>query len=115
MMQLKESVCDHSEGLSMMVEDGGSNLSAGQRQLVCAARAILKKTRILLIDEATANADGETDAAIQAMLFEKIKDRTVVTIAHRLNTVERSDRIVLVEKGRITKFDHPSKILSECQ
>ena len=113
MVQLKESVRDHPEGLSMVVDDGGNNLSAGQCQLVCAARAILKKTRILLIDEATANVDGETDAAIQEMLFEKIKDRTVLTIAHRLNTVERSDRIVVVEKGRIAKFDHPSTILSE--
>ena len=112
-VQLKNLAVDHPAGLLLPVDGGGTNLSAGQRQLVCAARAILKKTKVLLIDEATASVDGETETAVQEMLLERIRDRTVLTIAHRLNTVMRSDRIVVVEMGRIVKFDSPSNVLRE--
>ncbi|UJR18265.1 hypothetical protein I4U23_005168 [Adineta vaga] len=94
-VQLKKLVMNHSDGLLLLLTGSSFNLSTGQCQLICAARAFLKKSKILLIDEATANVDPETDSLIQKVLTEKFQDRTVLTIAHRLNSVVRSDRILV--------------------
>ena len=91
-VHLKQFVATHSAGLLMEIADSGSNLSVGQCQLINIARAILKKSKILLIDEATANVDQMTDDLIQKALYENFQDRTVLIIAHRLNTVARCDR-----------------------
>ncbi|CAM1305331.1 ABCC4 (predicted) [Pycnogonum litorale] len=86
---------------------GKTNLSFGQSQLICLARAILKKNRILVLDEATSNVDHCTDALIQQTIRSKFEECTVLTIAHRLNTVLDSDRILVMDEGNIIEFDSP--------
>ncbi|CAF4227207.1 unnamed protein product [Adineta steineri] len=109
-VQLKSLVRNHHDGIHLLVAESGANLSAGERQLICVARAILKKSHILLIDEATANVDYATDKMIQEVIADKFRDRTILTIAHRLNTVANSDRILMLEQGEVAHFDSPSNI-----
>ena len=85
-------------------------MSAGEQQLICVARAILKKSHILLIDEATANVDHSTDRMIQKVIADKFRDRTILTIAHRLHTVANSDRILMLEHGEVAYYDVPANI-----
>ncbi|CAF3150151.1 unnamed protein product [Rotaria sp. Silwood2] len=108
--QLQQLARNHPDGLSQLVAESGSNLSAGERQLICVARAILKKSRILLIDEATAHVDHATDNMIQNVIADKFRDRTILTIAHRLNTIANSDRILMLQQGEVAFFDVPSNI-----
>ncbi|CAM4855736.1 unnamed protein product [Rotaria socialis] len=110
-VQLKHIISNNSEGLHQLVAESGSNFSTGQCQLLCVARAILKQSKILMIDEATANVDQTTDSLIQNVIAEKFKDRTILTIAHRLNTVAKSDRIIVMHQGKILDFDVPQNIL----
>ncbi|CAF3739291.1 unnamed protein product [Rotaria sp. Silwood1] len=110
-VQLKSMASHHPAGLLMPVAESGSNLSIGQCQLICVCRAILKSSKILLIDEATANVDNDTDQMLQSIIAEITKNRTVLTIAHRLNTVIGSDRLLAVDNGMIVDFDVPNKVL----
>eukprot|EP01035_Chromulina_nebulosa_P019561 gene19561-25461_t len=87
------------------VAEGGDNFSAGQRQLICIARAILRHPKILVLDEATASIDNETDALVQTMVREQFKQSTVLTIAHRLHTIIDSDRIMVLDAGNLIEFD----------
>ena len=92
------------------VEDGGQNYSVGQRQLFCLSRALLRRPKLLVLDEATANVDVQTDERIQSILLSEFKGCTVVTIAHRLNTIRDSDYVLVMDGGRVAEFDSPKKL-----
>lgn len=98
-------------GLNSRVLERGSNFSTGQRQLVCLARAILRANKILMMDEATANVDPQTDKLIQTTIREKFRSCTVLTVAHRLNTVIDSDRVLVMDNGTVVEYDYPWKLL----
>lgn len=101
-------------GLLVPISEGGSNLSAGQRQLMCLARALAKKNcKVLILDEATANVDVDTDSIVQQTIRSAFEDRTILTIAHRLNTIIDSDRIIVLEQGRVKEFDTPANLLKD--
>ncbi|XP_020706768.2 probable multidrug resistance-associated protein lethal(2)03659 [Athalia rosae] len=100
-------------GLESNVAEGGSNLSVGQRQLVCLARAIVRKNKILILDEATANVDPYTDELIQKTIRVKFVNCTVLTVAHRLNTVMDSDKVLVMDAGTVVEFDHPHILLQK--
>lgn len=95
------------------MSEGGSNFSVGQRQLVCLARAILRNNKILVLDEATANVDPHTDTLIQQTIRKKFADCTVLTIAHRLNTVMDSDKVIVMDAGTLREFDYPYILLQD--
>lgn len=102
-----------SDGLSHQIVSNGENMSAGQKQLICLARTLLKKTKILILDEATANIDNQTDSYIQSVIKKHFKNCTVMTIAHRLDTVINCDRIVVLSHGSIVESGKPQDLLRE--
>ncbi|KAG0098274.1 hypothetical protein BGZ93_000582 [Podila epicladia] len=111
---LKSYISTLSEGLSTTIENGGENMSLGQRQLMSLARAMLaKNTHILCLDEATAAIDIETDNAIQRALRREFSNCTVLTIAHRINTIMDSDRILVLDHGRVAEYDTPQALLQK--
>jgi len=112
-VQLAEVIAVLPGGLEEKVAEGGENFSQGQRQLLCIARSLLRKPKILVMDEATASIDNATDAAIQEMIRENFADATVLTIAHRLNTIMDSDRVLVLDDGRIAEFDTPAALLQK--
>ena len=101
------------KGLDATITEGGSNLSVGQRQLLCLARALLKQNRVLVLDEATANVDQETDELIQKTIKTNFADFTVLTIAHRLNTIIDMDKVLVLDAGEVMEFDAPHILLSK--
>ena len=100
------------QGLKYDITEGGDNLSIGQRQLMCLARALLRKTKILVLDEATANVDLETDDLIQKTIRKEVRECTVMTIAHRLNTIIDYDKVLVLNQGQVVEYDCPSILLS---
>ncbi|XP_046714407.1 ATP-binding cassette sub-family C member 10, partial [Silurus meridionalis] len=97
-------------GLDAAVGERGKSLSVGQRQLMCLARALLTEANILCIDEATASVDHKTDMLLQKTIRERFKHKTVLTIAHRLNTIMDSDRVLVMHAGKVVEFDSPSAL-----
>jgi len=87
-------------------------LSAGERQLICICRAILRKNRIVILDEATANIDVVTEQKIQKLIDEEFNESTVITIAHRLNTIIKSDKVLVLSKGTLVEYDSPNNLMS---
>jgi ABC-type multidrug transport system fused ATPase/permease subunit len=149
-VQLAEVIAALPKGLDQEVAEGGENFSQGQRQLLCIARSLLRNPKVLIMDEATASIDNETDALIQTMyvpssycasfcivvvdtvmsnnifvlvclsfisgecrIRENFANATILTIAHRLNTIMDSDRVLVLDDGRIAEFDTPSVLLSK--
>lgn len=110
---LKHHVLTMEGGLEAQVSENGSNLSVGQRQLLCIARALLTPSAVLVLDEATAAVDVQTDKLIQETIRAEFRDRTILTIAHRLNTIMDSDKIVVLDQGSIIEFDAPKTLLED--
>ncbi|CAN0890518.1 ABC transporter C family member 9 [Linum grandiflorum] len=109
--QLGSLVREKDGKLDATVTENGENWSAGQRQLFCLGRALLKKSSILVLDEATASVDSATDSILQKIISEEFKDRTVVTIAHRIHTVIDSDLVLVLSDGRVAEYDSPKMLL----
>lgn len=109
---LKEIVDNLQGGLSAQITENGANLSVGQRALVCLARALLRKSKIVLLDEATASVDSKTDSQIQETIRNAFKSKvTLIVIAHRLRTIIDSDKIVVLSEGKIVEVGHPHDLL----
>ncbi|CAB3410442.1 unnamed protein product [Caenorhabditis bovis] len=110
--ELKTTISEMG-GLSAQMQEGGSNLSVGQRQLVCLARALIHRAKIIVIDEATANVDAATDAVIQKTIREKFSNSTVLIIAHRLNTIMECDKVMVFENGHLLEFNFPKNLMND--
>ncbi|CAG2105447.1 unnamed protein product [Medioppia subpectinata] len=110
---LKTFVDTLENGLSHQISEGGENLSVGQKQLVCLARALLRRSKILVLDEATAAVDMETDDLIQETIRTEFSSSTIVTIAHRLNTIIDYDRVLVMDKGMVAEFDSPKHLMAK--
>ena len=110
-VQLKTVVQDLPGQLNFRLRESGTNLSVGERQLVCLARALVQRSKIIIMDEATANVDFKTDHLIQEVIRHKFKDSTVLTIAHRLNTIMDYDKVLVLDGGRVVEFDNPDVLI----
>ena len=114
---LKDIGFDYTESddkiLDKMIEPGGANLSVGQKQLVCIARALLRKSKIVVMDEATANIDMNTEQTIQKALKLVLEHSTVITVAHRIKTIINYDKILVLDNGKVKEFDTPNNLLKD--
>jgi len=99
--------------LDTSVSGAGSNFSLGQRQIIALARALVRRSRVLILDEATASMDHKTDALIQKSLRTQFNDCTVLTIAHRLHTIMDADKVLVLDAGNLTEFDSPINLLAK--
>ena len=100
-------------GIYFKITEAGSNLSAGERQLICICRAILRKNRVVILDEATANIDIVTEKMIQELIEQEFASSTVITIAHRINTIIRSDKVLVLSHGEVLEYDTPKNLMED--
>ncbi|ETP17049.1 hypothetical protein F441_08462 [Phytophthora nicotianae CJ01A1] len=114
-VHMADSLRRWGAGLDFEVAEAGDNLSVGQRQLICIGRALLKDSKVVVLDEATANVDTATDALIQTTIKETFEDKTVLIIAHRINTILYCDKIAVMDAGSVAEFDSPSVLLAQPQ
>ncbi|PFX16866.1 Multidrug resistance-associated protein 4 [Stylophora pistillata] len=112
-VQMKQWVQLLPGQLQYRLTESGSNLSVGERQLLCLARVLLQKNKIVILDEVTANVDFKTDRLIQEVIRTKLKDVTVLTIAHRLESIIDYDRVMVIDRGRVVEFDKPGVLLNK--
>lgn len=111
-VNLKEHVGGLAGGIEARVAEGGENWSQGSRQLLCVARALLRKPRVLVADEATASVDAQTDALIQQTIRKHFTECTALTIAHRINTILDSDKVLVMDDGRVAEFDNVPNLVA---
>lgn len=111
--QLKRSISSTAALLDTVVSDDGDNWSVGQRQLFCLGRVLLRRNKILVLDEATASIDSATDAILQSVIRQQFTSCTVITIAHRVPTVTDSDRVMVLSYGKLLEYDTPTKLLED--
>ncbi len=93
--------------LDASVADDGSNFSAGERQLVALCRALVKNSKVIILDEATSSVDVETDSSVQKAIQDEFKDQSLLCVAHRLSTIVYYDRVLVMDQGQVAEFDHP--------
>jgi len=108
---LEDLIQREGKGIMMEISENGNNLSAGEKQLICICRAILRKNRVVILDEATANIDILTEQKIQELIHEEFKSSTVITIAHRINTIIKSDKVLVLSYGEMVEYDEPQTLL----
>lgn len=96
-----------------MIAENGANLSSGERQLICICRAILRKSKVVILDEATANIDMVTEKKIQELISSRFSTSTMLIIAHRLNTIINSDKIMVLSYGKVLEFDTPGALMDD--
>ena len=101
------------KNLDYQIENNGNNISIGEKQLICIARALIKKSKIILMDEATANIDYKTETFLQNSINQQLKDCTVITIAHRIKTIINYDKILVLSNGEIVEYDTPQNLLDK--
>ena len=110
---LSEKFRAEPDGLDFKIQEKGRNLSSGEKHLMCLARAILTNRKILCIDEATASVDYETDHFIQETIRKEFANLTVITIAHRIETIIDYDKVLILDDGKIVEFDTPNNLLAD--
>lgn len=110
-VQMKSKIMELPGELYFELSESGNNFGVGERQLLCLARSLLNKNKIIVMDEATANVDFSTDRRIQETIRSKFQDCTVITIAHRLNTIIDYDKVLVMDKGTVVEYDKPSVLL----
>ena len=97
----------------MVIRENGANLSSGEKQLICICRAILRSSKVVILDEATANIDVVTEQKIQRLISEEFEGSTMITIAHRLNTIMQSDKVMVLSYGQVLEFDDPATLAAD--
>lgn len=112
-VKLKDAVRDLPGGLQGRITESGANFSVGQRQLICLARAIIRENKVLVLDEATANVDPQTDALIQTTIRTRFAKCTILTIAHRLHTIMDCDKVMVMDAGQLVEFASPYELLND--
>ena len=104
---LEDLIDKDPKGIEQAIDENGSNLNSEEKQLICLCRAILRRSKIIILDEATANIDIVTEKRIQELIEKEFANSTMITIAHRLNTIMASDKVLVLSQGKVMSFGPP--------